>query len=56
MKMVQAETSAQIEQARGLFKQYEAWLQLDLCFQKFEKELAELPGAYARPTAAFTSL
>ena len=49
MKLVQAETSEQIEQARGLFKEYAAWLELDLCFQSFEKELAELPGAYAPP-------
>jgi GNAT superfamily N-acetyltransferase len=49
MEFTQAETAEQIDQARGLFREYEAWLGLDLCFQDFEKELAELPGAYAPP-------
>ena len=47
MNLIQAETSEQVEQARQLFKEYAAWLQIDLCFQGFEKELAELPGDYA---------
>ena len=50
MNIIQAETSEQIDQARSIFREYEAWLGLDLCFQNFEKELAELPGAYAPPT------
>lgn len=50
MHLIQAETPEQVEQARGLYKEYEAWLKLDLCFQNFEKELAELPGAYAPPS------
>lgn len=45
----QAETPEQIEEIRRLFREYEAWLGISLCFQNFERELAELPGKYARP-------
>jgi ribosomal protein S18 acetylase RimI-like enzyme len=38
-----------VENARALFKEYEAWLGINLCFQNFEKELAELPGEYVPP-------
>ena len=50
MNIIQAETAEQIQQARSLFREYETWLKLDLCFQNFEKELADLPGAYALPS------
>jgi ribosomal protein S18 acetylase RimI-like enzyme len=48
-RIIRAESSDDIRHARTLFKEYEAWLQIDLCFQSFEKELAELPGKYAPP-------
>jgi ribosomal protein S18 acetylase RimI-like enzyme len=50
LKLVEAESEAEVAEARRLFEEYAAWLSLDLCFQNFEKELRELPGAYARPT------
>lgn len=49
LKLREAETPEEIDEARGLFREYAAWLRIDLCFQNFEKELKELPAAYARP-------
>ena len=49
MKLIQTGTSEQIELARELFKDYEVALGISLCFQNFEKELAELPGDYTPP-------
>jgi carbonic anhydrase len=49
MTLVQVETPQQIEEVRRLLREYEASLNVSLCFQGFEKELAELPGEYAPP-------
>ncbi len=49
MKLIQAQTPEQIDLARQLFREYEASLNIDLCFQNFENELAQLPGDYAPP-------
>lgn len=48
-RLVQAQTPEQIEQVRELFREYEAWVGNNICFRSFDKELAELPGAYAPP-------
>lgn len=50
MKLIQATSDEEIRQARQLFEEYAAWLGLNLCFQNFDKELAELPGQYAPPS------
>jgi putative acetyltransferase len=50
VRMARAETEAQIEQARALFREYEAATGVDLCFQNFAQELAALPGDYAPPS------
>lgn len=49
IEVVQAETPEQIEQARTLFREYEMWFGLSLCFQNFDEEVANLPGKYAKP-------
>lgn len=49
LRITQATTAGDIEQARELFKEYEASLGISLCFQNFAEELAGLPGDYAPP-------
>ena len=49
LSIQQAESPAQMGQARELFLEYAQSLGFSLCFQNFDKELAELPGDYAPP-------
>src|SRR5215510_11138211 len=45
----QAESPHDIAQARELFLEYAQSLGFSLCFQNFDRELANLPGDYAPP-------
>ena len=48
--LVRPVTSAgDLAETRRLFKEYEASLDVDLRYQGFEQELADLPGVYAPP-------
>jgi len=49
LAIVQAESTAQLAEVRELFREYARSLNFSLCFQNFDRELAELPGDYAPP-------
>ena len=49
MKLFFAETPEEVGEARDLFKEYADATGVDLCFQNFAQELADLPGDYAPP-------
>jgi len=42
-------TEAELASAAAIFREYAASLDIDLCFQNFEDEIASLPGDYAPP-------
>jgi ribosomal protein S18 acetylase RimI-like enzyme len=46
----QAESDADLRVAHDLFTEYADSLGVDLSFQEFDRELDELPGAYAPPS------
>jgi len=49
IRLVAADTPPLIAAAREIFREYASSLQVDLCFQNFDTELAALPGEYGPP-------
>ncbi|RFS13900.1 GNAT family N-acetyltransferase [Emticicia sp. C21] len=45
-------SSEDLEEIKALFREYEKFLGVSLCFQNFEEELAKLPAKYAEPEGA----
>ncbi len=52
IELVTPLTRDELDAARAIFREYAQGLGVDLCFQGFERELAELPGEYAMPRGA----
>jgi len=50
VEIIPAHAEAYLGQVRELFLEYAASLGFSLCFQSFDRELAELPGDYAPPS------
>jgi ribosomal protein S18 acetylase RimI-like enzyme len=49
MRIVEAHSAEHLPVVRELFTEYANSIDVDLCFQSFDRELAELPGYYAPP-------
>lgn len=52
MHMIRKALAGDLEVVRSLFLEYQAQLGIDLCFQGFHQELADLPGCYDEPRGA----
>jgi putative acetyltransferase len=50
LKIAPASSAEDVDTARGLFREYQALLGVDLGFQGFEAEVNGLPGDYVAPT------
>jgi ribosomal protein S18 acetylase RimI-like enzyme len=50
IELIPATLPEHIEQVRALFLEYQKSLDFNLCFESFDEELKNLPGAYAPPS------
>jgi ribosomal protein S18 acetylase RimI-like enzyme len=49
MQLIPADSPEHLPIVRKLFREYADSIEIDLCFQSFDAELAGLPGKYAPP-------
>jgi GNAT superfamily N-acetyltransferase len=49
LQLIDTPDHPQLPALRELLLEYQRWLGVDLCFQDFEREMAQLPGAYTPP-------
>ena len=49
LQLVEVKTLGDLDEVRKLFEEYASYLGIDLSFQDFDSELANLPGDYVSP-------
>ena len=52
IQLVSPKSQDDLDAVREIFQEYASDLGVDLCFQSFDAELANLPGDYAQPRGA----
>lgn len=53
IQLISPDTPALWDECRAILREYQASLDVDLCFQDFDGELKDLPGEYAPPAGMF---